>query len=125
MFGQTLATLRVRHLRTQINSPWINGKIERVWGTLQAEVLDRQVLSTPEAADAELAGWAAYYNYHRLHGEIGCRTAAGTQALNPFSRKAATEPTEHDPAELARLLEAWNPVPLPSSAWAASWSSCG
>jgi transposase InsO family protein len=56
LFGQTLATLRVRHLRTQINSPWTSGKIERVWGTLRAEVLDRQVLSTPEAADAALGG---------------------------------------------------------------------
>jgi transposase InsO family protein len=76
LFGQTLATLRVRHLRTQINSPWTNGKIERVWGTLQREVLDRQLLTTLEAADAALAGFAGYYNYHRLHGEIGWRTPA-------------------------------------------------
>ena len=76
LFGQTLAALRVRHLRTQINSPWTNGKIERVWGTLQAEVLDRQLLTTPEAADLALSGWAGYYNYHRLHGEIGWRTPA-------------------------------------------------
>jgi transposase InsO family protein len=59
LFGQTLAALRIRHLRTQINSPWTNGKIERVWGTLQREVLDRRLLTTPEAADAALAGWAA------------------------------------------------------------------
>jgi transposase InsO family protein len=76
LFGKTLATLSVRHLRTQINSPWTNGKIERVWGTLQAEVLDRQLLSTPEQADVALARWATYYNYHRLHGEIGWRTPA-------------------------------------------------
>ncbi|HEX5465234.1 MAG TPA: hypothetical protein VFW92_01030 [Candidatus Limnocylindrales bacterium] len=55
LFGQTLAALRVRHLRTQINSPWTNGKIERVWGTLQREVLDRQVLTTPDQADAPAA----------------------------------------------------------------------
>jgi hypothetical protein len=39
-------------------------------------VLDRRLLTTPEAADAALAGWAGYYNYHRLHGEIGWRTPA-------------------------------------------------
>ncbi len=39
------------------------------------------------------------------------RTAAGTQAMNPFSKKPPAPPAEHDPAELARLLEAWNPMP--------------
>ncbi len=38
------------------------------------------------------------------------RTAAGTQAINPFSRKAPAPPPDPDPAELGRLLEAWNPA---------------
>ena len=37
-----LAELEVRHIRTQIDTPWTNGKIESFWATLQAEVLDRQ-----------------------------------------------------------------------------------
>lgn len=39
------------------------------------------------------------------------RSAAGTRAMNPFSRKPAEPPPAHDPAELARLIEAWNPAP--------------
>lgn len=38
------------------------------------------------------------------------RTAAGTQAINPFSRKAPPPSPNPDPEELARLLDTWNPV---------------
>jgi len=39
------------------------------------------------------------------------RTAAGTQAINPFSRKAPAPPPGQDPQELDRLLDAWSPAP--------------
>jgi len=39
------------------------------------------------------------------------RTAAGTQSMNPLSKKPAAAPAGHDPVELERLLDAWNPVP--------------
>jgi hypothetical protein len=38
------------------------------------------------------------------------RTAAGTRSMNPFSRPPADAPAA-DPAELARLIDAWNPLP--------------
>jgi transposase InsO family protein len=41
-FGKRLRELHINHLRTQISSPWTNGKIEAFWAVLQAEVLDRQ-----------------------------------------------------------------------------------
>ena len=44
LFGKTLEQLRLKHVRTQVDSPWTNGKIERFWGVLQAELLDREVL---------------------------------------------------------------------------------
>jgi len=85
LFGKTLAELRVRHLRTQVNSPWTNGKIERFWGVLQAEVLDREVFHTAAAAEAGIARFAAYYNYHRLHGELDWHTPAERYAGAPFT----------------------------------------
>jgi hypothetical protein len=41
-FQRSLAELRIRHVRTQIDTPWTNGKIEAFWATLQTEVLDRE-----------------------------------------------------------------------------------
>jgi hypothetical protein len=38
------------------------------------------------------------------------RTAAGTQAINPFSRRPPAPPPDADPGELDRLLDAWNPA---------------
>lgn len=37
------------------------------------------------------------------------RSAAGTRAINPFSSKEAEPPPAPDPAELERLLAAWDP----------------
>ncbi len=51
LFGRTLSELHIKHIRTQVNSPWTNGKIERFWGVLQSELLDRELFPTPEAAD--------------------------------------------------------------------------
>ena len=84
-FGTTLEELRVRHIRTQVNSPWTNGKIERLWGTLQSEVLDRQIFRSLEDAEAALAEYARYYNYHRLHGQIGWLTPAERYDGTPFT----------------------------------------
>jgi transposase InsO family protein len=98
LFGKTLAELRVRHLRTQVNSPWTNGKIERFWGVLQSEVLDRQMLRTPGEAEAAMARFSAYYNYHRLHGELGWQTPAERYEGTMFTDQGF----EHVPA-LAHL----------------------
>jgi len=44
---RTLEDLRIRHIRTQIDTPWTNGKVEAFWATLQREVLDRQQFADP------------------------------------------------------------------------------
>ncbi len=84
-FGKTLKDLAVQHIRTQINSPWTNGKVERFWGVLQAEVLDREVFRSLADAEAALASYVRYYNYHRLHGEIGWCTPAERYDGTPFT----------------------------------------
>jgi transposase InsO family protein len=84
-FERTLADLAVRHIRTQIDTPWTNGKIESFWRILQAEVLDRQHLADLAAADTAVNIYAAYYNYHRLHGELGWHTPAERFDGTPFT----------------------------------------
>jgi hypothetical protein len=87
LFGKTLEELHIRHLRTQVNSPWTNGKIERFWGILQSELLDREVFRTLDAAGDGLARFAAYYNYDRLHGELDWHTPAERFDGTPFTAR--------------------------------------
>lgn len=84
-FQHTLAELSVRHIRTQIDTPWTNGKIEAFWAILQAEVLDRQHLADLAAADAAVTAYASYYNYHRLHGQLAWHTPAERFDGTPFT----------------------------------------
>ena len=72
-FGKRLQELHIEHLRTQISSPWTNGKIEAFWAVLQAEVLDRQRFTSFADAETALARFVQYYNYHRLSGALGWR----------------------------------------------------
>jgi transposase InsO family protein len=87
LFGKTLEDLRIRHIRTQVNSPWTNGKIERFWGVLQSELLDRHVFRTLEAAADGLTRFASYYNYDRLHGELDWHTPAERYDGTPFTAR--------------------------------------
>ena len=84
-FGKRLEELHIRHLRTQLNSPWTNGKIEAFWDILQAEVLDRERFASFDQAEAALARFADYYNYHRLSGVLGWLTPAERYDGTPFT----------------------------------------
>jgi transposase InsO family protein len=108
LFGKTLAELRVKHIRTQVNSPWTNGKIERFWGVLQSELLDRELFPTPEAADDGLTRFAIYYDYHRLNGAIGWQTPAERWDGTPFTDQgfAHVPALEHLEGWLAELMAA-------------------
>ena len=83
-FGKTLRELEIRQIKTQVNTPWTNGKIESFWATLKSEVLDREIFRSLEDAEAAMDRFARYYNYHRLHGEIGWLTPAERFDGTPF-----------------------------------------
>jgi transposase InsO family protein len=85
LFGKRLAELHIQHLRTQITSPWTNGKIEAFWDILQAEVLDREWFSSLAQAEGALARFADYYNYHRLSGVLGWLTPGERYNGTPFT----------------------------------------
>lgn len=84
-FQRTLAELAIRHLRTQIDTPWTNGKVEAFWAILQAEVLDRRQLADLAAAEAAVTAYARYYDYHRVHGELDWHTPAERFDGTPFT----------------------------------------
>ena len=87
LFGKTLEELRIRHLRTQVNSPWTNGKIERFWGILQSELLDREIFGTLDAAADGLTRFSTYSNYDRLHGELDWHTPGERYDGTPFTAR--------------------------------------
>ena len=93
-FQRTLEELHIRHIRTQIDMPWTNGKVEAFWGTLQAEVLDRRRFASLAEAEAAVLEYTGYYNFHRLHGEIGWLTPAERYDGTPFTDRNL----EHIPA---------------------------
>jgi transposase InsO family protein len=93
-FGKRLRDLNIRHLRTQISTPWTNGKIEAFWEVLQSEVLDRQLFTTLGEAETALRRFADYYNFHRLSGTLGWATPAERYLGAPFTDRGF----EHIPA---------------------------
>jgi transposase InsO family protein len=54
-FGKRLRDLNIRHIWTQISTPWTNGKIEAFWEVLQSEVLDRQLFTSLGEAETALS----------------------------------------------------------------------
>jgi len=66
-FQRTLAELDVRHIRTQIDTPWTNGKIEAFWAILRSEVLDRQHLADLAAAEADVFACATEEHHLACH----------------------------------------------------------
>lgn len=102
-FQRTLDELAIRHIRTQIDTPWTNGKIEAFWKNLQAEVLDRLRLENVAEADVAARRFGDYYNYHRLHGELDWHTPAERFDGTPFTDRGF----EHIPS-LAAAMPALN-----------------
>lgn len=84
-FGKRLRDLHIQHLRTQISTPWTNGKIESFWNVLHSEVLDRERFASFAEAERALARFVAYYNYHRLSGVLGWVTPAERYDGTPFT----------------------------------------
>ncbi|HVC75177.1 MAG TPA: integrase core domain-containing protein [Candidatus Micrarchaeaceae archaeon] len=100
-FGKRLRDLKIRHIRTQISTPWTNGKIEAFWEVLQSEVLDRHWFTSLAQAEGALRSFADYYNFHRLSGTLGWQTPAERYLGIPFADRGF----EHIPA--LKHLQPW------------------
>lgn len=56
-------------------------------GPVQVIITNRHVFRTLEAATDGLTGFASYYNYDRLHGELDWHTPAERYDGTPFTAR--------------------------------------
>jgi transposase InsO family protein len=73
IFRFVLKRLRIRHQRTDLHSPWQNGRIERFFGTLKAK-LDRLMVADADGLNDALCIFRYWYNQVRPHQHLQGRT---------------------------------------------------
>jgi transposase InsO family protein len=84
-FQKLLRDNGINHLRTRVNSPETNGKIERFWRTLEEELLSREIFASIREAQARLNAYVTNYNEHRLHKGIQYQTPASIYVGREFT----------------------------------------
>ena len=67
MFRRRVASLGIRDRPTAPHSPWQNGYVERVIGSIRRECLDRVIVLGPSHLRRLLRDYADYYNNDRTH----------------------------------------------------------
>lgn len=72
-FEKMLQFLSIKHIYTKPCTPKTNGKIERLWRTLEEELLDGETFETFEEFEHHIKGYCLYYNEHRMHQGINLK----------------------------------------------------
>jgi transposase InsO family protein len=71
VFRRQLRAVGVRDHPTQPHSPWQNGHVERLIGSIRRECLDHQIILSAAHLRRVLRGYADYYNFDRTHLALG------------------------------------------------------
>lgn len=66
-FRQALRALGIHDRPTQPHSPWQNGHVERLIGSIRRECLDHHIIFGAAHLRRVLRAYADYYNNHRTH----------------------------------------------------------
>jgi len=67
LFKQTVASFGIRDVVTAYRSPWQNGYVERVIGSIRREFLDHVIVMNENHLRKLLKEYFHYYNYQRTH----------------------------------------------------------
>lgn len=76
LFEAACKSLGIKHVYTRPYRPQTNGKVERIWRTLDTEFYSKKWFFSPEQREKELARWIEKYNKHRVHLGIKGMTPA-------------------------------------------------
>ncbi|MGE0828011.1 MAG: transposase [Hyphomonadaceae bacterium] len=71
VFRRRLRTIGVRNRPTQPHSPWQNGHVERLIGSIRRECLDQQIILNVAHLRHVLRAYVQYYNFDRTHLALG------------------------------------------------------
>jgi transposase len=106
LFEATCKSLGIKHIYTKPYHPQTNGKVERIWRTLDTEFYSQKWFFSPEHRELELKQWMEKYNKHRVH--LGIKGLTPLQKLLKLNSCASLESNEHSSQvkEPATLLQA-------------------
>ncbi len=75
LFRLGLWLIGIKHQRTEKGCPWMNGRVERFFGTLKNR-LDQWEVDSLEQLNAALVPFRFWYNFVRPHSNLNNRTPA-------------------------------------------------
>ena len=87
LFRFGLWFLGIKHQRTDVGCPWMNGRIERFFGTLKQKLNQINVLDF-DHLNLHLNDFRFWYNYVRTHQNIDNQTPNEVWSGKGFKRKA-------------------------------------
>jgi transposase InsO family protein len=85
-----LRAMGIRDHPTAPRSPWQNGHVERLIGSIRRECLDHVVVTAEASLHRTLTAYARYYNEVRTHRSLG-------RMLRSLVRLSSPERSEHAP----------------------------
>ena len=86
LFVLGLKFLGIGHRRSDLGCPWMNGRIERLFGTLK-EKLNQWMVAGGEELNAALGEFSVWYNYIRPHQHLGGQTPVEAwDGIDPYLR---------------------------------------
>ncbi len=86
LFRACLNVLGIRQRFSKPGKPWMNGRVERLFGTLK-ERLNQLAVADAATLALALAEFRAWYNHMRPHRHLGGRTPAETwHGIDPLKR---------------------------------------
>jgi hypothetical protein len=71
LFQQSVSDFGINEIVTAYRSPWQNGYVERVIGSIRREFLDHIIVMNENHLRRLLKEYFHYYNYQRTHLELG------------------------------------------------------
>jgi putative transposase len=86
LWKAVLSLANIRHQLTVPGCPWMNGRVERFFGTLK-EKLDRIEVASKEALQRCLGDFGVWYNHVRPHRHLlGATPFEAWEGIDPYGR---------------------------------------